>query len=279
VNDGRLAYDPNRLPWLPNDQRPPPPPNPPARRARGERRIPWATAVPWALLALLLVAGLSYWLGMRSMRSEPAVRPPAEQAAPDASITLPPPRERESAAPPAVEEPRIAVPVEAEPVEAEPAEAEPIKAEPPKAAVREAPRKAVEPRAKPAKPKAKATPSKAAPAKAKKPKRATRPARLQAWPADVSQGASGRLVRIGTFTSSRQAKRAWWRLMRTYPGMQRLKAVVVPVRSMRNNRTYYRLQFGTTSHAHSSVLCQRMRMIGQSCVVIGVANRGGATGQ
>jgi hypothetical protein len=77
------------------------------------------------------------------------------------------------------------------------------------------------------------------------------------------------MVRIGTFRTSRQAKRAWWRLMRTYPGMQRLKAVVVPVRSLRNNQSYYRLQFGTTSQAHSAVLCQRMRMIGQPCVVIG----------
>jgi hypothetical protein len=56
--------------------------------------------------------------------------------------------------------------------------------------------------------------------------------------------------------------------------MQRLKAVVVPAQSLRNNQTYYRLQFGTTSQAHSAVLCQRMRMIGQSCVVIGVQSGG-----
>jgi hypothetical protein len=31
---------------------------------------------------------------------------------------------------------------------------------------------------------------------------------------------------------------------------------------------------GTTSQAHSEVLCQRMRRIGQSCVVIEVYNRG-----
>jgi hypothetical protein len=37
---------------------------------------------------------------------------------------------------------------------------------------------------------------------------------------------------------------------------------------MRNGRTYYRLQFGTTSQAHSEVLCQRMKTIGQSCVVV-----------
>jgi hypothetical protein len=31
---------------------------------------------------------------------------------------------------------------------------------------------------------------------------------------------------------------------------------------------------GTTSQAHSTVLCQRMRMIGQGCVVIGLNSAG-----
>jgi hypothetical protein len=56
----------------------------------------------------------------------------------------------------------------------------------------------------------------------------------------------------------------------TYPGMKRIPALVVPVQSLRNGQTYYRLQMGTTSQAHSEVLCQRMRIIGQSCVVIGL---------
>ncbi len=30
-----------------------------------------------------------------------------------------------------------------------------------------------------------------------------------------------------------------------------------------------RLQIGTTSQAHSAMLCQRMRMIAQSCAAIG----------
>ena len=51
--------------------------------------------------------------------------------------------------------------------------------------------------------------------------------------------------------------------------VERLPALVVPVRSLRSGRVYYRLQMGTTSQAHSAVLCQRMRMNGQSCVVIG----------
>ena len=47
--------------------------------------------------------------------------------------------------------------------------------------------------------------------------------------------------------------------------------MVVPVQSKRNSKIYYRLQMGTTSQAHSVVLCQRLRMIGQSCIVIAEA--------
>ena len=56
------------------------------------------------------------------------------------------------------------------------------------------------------------------------------------------------------------------------PALKHLPALVVPVQSRRNGRVYYRLQMGTTSQAHSAVLCQRMRMIGQGCVVIGLAS-------
>jgi hypothetical protein len=57
--------------------------------------------------------------------------------------------------------------------------------------------------------------------------------------------------------------------------MKRLKAVVAPVPSLRTGQTFYRLQFGTTSQAHSEILCQRMRIIGQSCVVVGLPAGGG----
>ena len=62
--------------------------------------------------------------------------------------------------------------------------------------------------------------------------------------------------------------------MRVNPSLKRLPALVVPVQSQRTGRTFYRLQMGTTSQAHSEVLCQRMRMIGQSCVVIRLNDRG-----
>ena len=86
-----------------------------------------------------------------------------------------------------------------------------------------------------------------------------------------SSAASGRMVRIGTYSSLRQGKLAWAKLARSFPGMKKLPAVVTDIPSLRNGRVYYRLQIGTTSQAHSEVLCQRMRAIGQSCIVVDLA--------
>ena len=98
------------------------------------------------------------------------------------------------------------------------------------------------------------------------------------WPAMQSAGAAGRMVRIGEFDSRYQAKRGWVRLARAYPGMQRLPAVVIARRSARSGVTRYRLQIGTTSQAHSTVLCQRMRIIGQSCAIVGSPRAEGERG-
>ena len=93
--------------------------------------------------------------------------------------------------------------------------------------------------------------------------------RLRPWPVRIVDGASGRLVRIGAFSTPHRAKRGWWAIVRQSPALERLPAQVVPARSQRSGRAYYRLQMGTTSQAHSAVLCQRLRMSGQSCVVLG----------
>jgi hypothetical protein len=92
---------------------------------------------------------------------------------------------------------------------------------------------------------------------------------LTPWNPRVFAGAAGRVVQIGAFGSVRQAKRGWWYMARAYPAMTRLPAVV---RDSRNSegRTFYRFQVGTTSQAHSEVLCQRMRTIGLSCAVVGL---------
>jgi len=244
MTDSRVALDMDRLPWLADERTEVRAPRP---RPRPRRNVSWVSLVPWALVAILLVAGVSYWLGMRSM-SEPDF---VEQAAPTPSVattTLP-----------------VPVPERVEPVVMP--EVKPVD-EP--APVRIAPVKSVrKPVSEPVK--RVASKPKTATAGETSAKSDAKPQpKLEYWPAIESTGANGRMARIGTFSTRRQAKKAWWAIVRHYPGMSNLKAVVAPVPSRRNGKTYYRLQFGTTSQAHSAILCQRMRMIAQSCVVVGV---------
>lgn len=89
------------------------------------------------------------------------------------------------------------------------------------------------------------------------------------WPSTESKGASGRIVRIGAFGTRQQAKLGWRRMQRAYPAVARLPATVVRDRNSRG-RAFYRFQIGTTSQAHSEVLCQRMAKIGFSCAVVGL---------
>lgn len=250
--DGHAAYDPDRLPWLTEERKP--------RRKRGSSPL-----LLWALLAGLLIAGASYWLGMRSVTDPGAFGDMFGPSPPAATVQLPEPAV-ERPEPVAVQPPPLA---DVEPI-AEPAPVAIPRAEPPPIAKPKVSKKTKAKttlRTMPRKARARAAPVKRRAA-------VTRPARLQAWPAAVSQGAHGRVVRIGAFSSRRQAKKGWWAIVRHYPGMKRLKAVVAPVPSLRTGRTLYRLQFGTTSQAHSEVLCQRMRIIGQSCVVVGLPPRG-----
>ena len=207
-------------------------------------RLPWLEDEPksvpksalsglwrWSVPALAMVAGISFWLGSRTAPSDRFDAPIAElESPPVATMTLPEPH----------------IPVAEEPVSA----AAPT--------VRHG--RTVTRRSLPARPTI--APDKRAAASA--------PARLQYWPARQSAAAAGRMVRIGTFATPAQAKKGWRGVVHIYPGMKPIPAVVVPLRSLRDGRTYYRLQMGTTSQAHSEILCQRMRIIGQSCVVVGL---------
>jgi hypothetical protein len=92
---------------------------------------------------------------------------------------------------------------------------------------------------------------------------------LRAWPAWESAGAKGRIVRIGAFGTREQAKLGWRHMVQAYPAVAHLKATVVTDRNSRG-RYFYRFQLGTTSQAHSEVLCQRMERIRFSCAVVGL---------
>lgn len=216
-----------------------------SRAAAALDRLPWledepqrspkpslAGLVRWSVPALVAVAGGSYWLGTRS---DPHNEISAPQAEPPVAFTE------------ALPEPQQVV-----------TETPAAQAPAPVSAVRRG--RTVERRA--------LAPRPAAELAEAKPRAA--PPKARYWPARHSASAAGRMVRIGTFESSEQAKKGWRGLVGIYPGMAQIPAVVVPKRSLRDGRTYYRLQMGTNSQAHSEVLCQRMRIIGQSCVVVGL---------
>jgi hypothetical protein len=228
----------DRLPWLPDE------PKVKAPRGRG------AGAIGWIVAIVLLVGGIAFWLGSRSVEEQTRPAAPAPKAA--TTVRLP---EARTLAPPQPEVTIHRVP-EVEPIVAPPT---PV-IEPPAAVTRTAPRTIAAPRE---------TVQNSSPVvQPAKPVEAAPP---QPWPVRVIEGADGRLVRIGAFNSVHQAKRGWWAIVRVNPALKRLPALVVPVRSLRNGQVYYRLQMGTTSQAHSTVLCQRMRMIAEPCVVIELA--------
>lgn len=236
------AADGERLPWLTDDLPP---------RASG-----LAAMAGWGVAVVALVAALSFWAGMNSPLP---TWPTSDDSKPEATMKLPEP----VPAAPAAESPQ-AMPQVA-PV------APPVQVVPPRTEQVRAARDVVRPPAR--KPRIKSAGVTDARLKAVVKKQAAPavpkvPALYTSW---ESAGASGRMVRIGTYRTRGEAKKAWARLVKVYPGMRRLRAVTTDIPSLRNGRTYYRLQFGTSSQAHSEVLCQRMRTIGQSCIVVDLA--------
>lgn len=247
MSQAKLAAGPDRLPWLDDEIV-----RPPADRGK---RHGWVAGGA----AMAAIAALSYWLGAHGWQSpEPASRFGTHST----TVALPP------AVSPAQPEVRI--------IERQPQIVQVMQP-----AVRQAP----QPEVKIAKPGAEA-PSTAAAVEAAAASPAAPPIAVPApvapavrpvgrsgpltvWPARVSDGAYGRLVQIGAFGTRLQAKRGWAAMVRAYPGVSRLPAVVVGARNSRGHG-FYRFQIGTTSQAHSEVLCQRMEKIRMSCAVVGL---------
>jgi hypothetical protein len=253
MTDSRVALGVDRLPWLTDET--------PTRR---EKRPP--SMLGWTAAALLVVAGSAYWLGLETADEvETAVQP-----APRPTVVAPLPELRPAQPP----HPEVQV---APPPEVRPAPVPEVRSVAPpvaKTTVRKSGRRVLR-RESPSRKQLSrtlaeqdSTPGPAA--TASRPVVAASP--LRAWPARQSAGASGRLVQIGAFGTRLQAKRGWAYMARAYPGVRRLQAVVVETRNSRGRR-FYRFQIGTTSQAHSEVLCQRMRKIRFSCAVVGLPGR------
>lgn len=238
----------DRLPWLPDEPQP--------KRAK---RLGGA-ALGWAATAIIVVAGTAFWFGTQSVQNE--LRAPSRHPAPATTVRLPQPR-------PAEPEVRIPVQREISPApqpQVRPAPVREVRIAPPPAS------RAVTRQTESTAPQDKAPEQATSPAT---PRSATAAAATpqfvvqKPWNPRVFAGAAGRVVQIGAFGSVPQAKHGWWFMVRAYPAMAHLPAVVRPS-SNSKGRPFYRFQVGTTSQAHSEVLCQRMQRIHFSCAVVGL---------
>lgn len=263
--DGRAAVGFDRLPWLEDEPQP-------RAKPRERGHAPW---VALAVAGTALVAGVSYWMGMKSWEPEPTAVEAPPPARPSTTVRVP----EAKPAPDVAAEPEVRpAPVP----EVRPAPVPTVRIERPASRTRsDAParRKKLSPMAIEKGELAETVAKQSSAAKAepsaavrRAPTVRTVPARqqpLRLWPARERRGAYGRVVQIGAFGSRHQAKLGWRYMARAYPGVRRLPAVVVEARNSRGRR-FYRFQIGTTSQAHSEVLCQRMQRIQFSCAVVGL---------
>ena len=233
-----LAPDVDRLPWLTDEAV--------KRKSRGGWWL-----VPLALIVIGSVAALSFWLGRTGPRA--TLTADDEIATSEVTTALPVPTQSQTVVPDVRPTPMPEVQPAPQPAPVFVRQQQEVRL-----AERAAHRAAVRPR-----PRVASKTATAKPAEERKTLQFSNP-----W---ESAEASGRMVRVGTYASLRQGKQAWSQLAGVYPAMKKLPAVVTDIPSQRNGRVYYRLQIGTTSQAHSEVLCQRMKAIGQSCVVVDLA--------
>jgi outer membrane biosynthesis protein TonB len=256
MSQAQAAAAMERLPWLADEPKPAPPP-------KGERRGSGREIAGWGVAVILLVAIASYWMGAHSWAPS---APQTESGRPSTTAAIP---QAQPATPQQQAEPQPQVNIEPAPqVTPVPERQVPIarpRAERRTVVHRPALKREVPSSAKLDKVVAE---QKAEPAAAK-PAANPDSKPLKAWPASQSQGAQGRIVRIGAFGTRQQAKLGWRHMVRAYPAVAHLKATVVSDRNSRG-RYFYRFQMGTTSQAHSEVLCQRMERIHFSCAVVGL---------
>lgn len=253
MSDSRTASGVDRLPWLTDEPAP--------KRAKPVKRGA-LDLVGWGAAAFLLIAGASFWVGTRSPESEVAKTLPARSSTTHV-VARPAPAPEVRIAP----QPQV-VPSPAPEVRPAPAPQVDI-AHPPvrRITTHEAAKPAAvkaEQHAAPAETQAKSAST--ATVQASKPAATVD---LTPWPPRVTAGAYGRLVQIGAFGSVQQAKEGWRFMVKSYPAVAHLPAVVRPD-SNSKGRAFYRFRIGTTSQAHSEVLCQRMKRIHLSCAVVGL---------
>jgi hypothetical protein len=236
-----IAPDADRLPWLTEGIK------------RPKRSPSWVVSFV-AASAVAIIAALSFWLGMSGWLSAQL----NGRLAPDASIALP----RAEATAEFTTQPGQVMP-QVEPAPVPPAVGMPVQQD----ARLEAPPVRRFAAKRPVVTVHRSPPLKSIASKKESAEDKKELAYANPW---KSVGVSGRMVRVGAYSSLDKGKDAWSRLATLSPAIKQLPAVVTDIPSP-TGRTLYWLQIGTTSQAHSEVLCQRMRALGQRCVVVDVA--------
>lgn len=244
------SIDPSdRLPWLSDPE--------PKASSRPQRS--------WPLVLLALAAGAAGAAGWTVLQRAVAPEPEPSQIRSAETVRLPPPRS-------------AIADVEPPPAPVSDRQALTPRAEPPADVAAPTPR--TETRVRAATPRTK-TPVRTTPKAGAKSRSAARPVAApsatragtpaydaRAW----NSGVRGRIIQLGAFRTPAQANGEWNRVYYRYPLLRPLPPRVV--RTNIRGSTYYRLQLGTFSHAHSELLCQRLRAIGQGCIVLGLNKRG-----
>ncbi len=236
MSEAEAVTQEDRLPWLGEEVEPP-------------REHRTRDAIGLAIVAALLIFGVSYWIASQNWQRERAQREAATM--PPAAVPLPkaPPR------------PRVAVRQPHRRIGTAPTQ---------RLAENEATRAAPKTPSETAKTVAAPTTSEVVKAvaaneapKAAKPVAESSGKQLASG---APPGSTGRLVRIGTFASPFQAKLGWRSMVRAYPALVHLPAVVV---ATGKSQASYRFQIGTSSQANSELLCQHMQRINYSCGIVG----------
>jgi hypothetical protein len=268
MNESSAIYDPNRLPWL-EDTHVRPRPKPPGPML----------LVVGTLIAVILAAGISFWLGQRAGDVAKPTLPASVADRPSTTIQLPEavgptnalagaettlPDAQPQAQPNAVAEPA--------PATIEPAPPPPI-------------RRAMQP-AKPARHKAARAPVPRASARTtpQPPRPAARPAvraappaprvyrppapRVYHWPSAAEAVGLRRVIRLDAFWSPPATDRGLAKLQQAYPQLRGLPIVTV-ANTDDWGHVYYRVHLITTSPEQSKWLCDRLHRDRRQCTVLG----------
>ena len=77
---------------------------------------------------------------------------------------------------------------------------------------------------------------------------------------------SGSAVQLGAFSSNAAAQSAWKSMSGRFESLKPLTNAIVPVSV--NGKTMYRLRAGVGSRADANTLCGKLKVAGESCVVV-----------